>query len=247
MNGMVDRGSEAMDTLYIVMPAYNEEGIIESVIRQWYGIIEKMNSDSKLVVASAGSTDSTDDIIDRLRNEMPQLEVIRDTDRYHGPKVIALYDYAIKNGADYVFHTDSDGQTDPEEFEMFWELRSSYDGVFGKRVKRGDGTSRALVERVVCVLVKLYFGVSVPDANAPFRLMKCDILKKYLYRLPGDYNIPNIMLTAYFEYYKEKTTFREISFGARTTGVNSINIGRIIKIGCKALKDFSGFKRDMVR
>lgn len=29
-----------MDTLYIVMPAYNEEANIEAVVRQWYPIIE---------------------------------------------------------------------------------------------------------------------------------------------------------------------------------------------------------------
>ena len=29
-----------MDTLYIVMPAYNEEENIESVVRSWYPVLE---------------------------------------------------------------------------------------------------------------------------------------------------------------------------------------------------------------
>ena len=38
-----------------------------------------------------------------------------------------------KNGADYIFQTDSDGQTLPEEFEPFWKRRQKYDMVIGWR------------------------------------------------------------------------------------------------------------------
>jgi hypothetical protein len=87
--------------------------------------------------------------------------------------------------------------------------------------------------------------VNIPDANAPFRLMKADMVKKHLYRLPPDYNIPNIMLTAYFAYYNEKIIFKTISFQARQKGKNSINIPRIIKIGWKALGDFRQLKKEI--
>ena len=39
----------------------------------------------------------------------------------HGSTVLYGYRYAIENGADYVFQTDSDGQTPPSEFDEFWE------------------------------------------------------------------------------------------------------------------------------
>lgn len=234
-----------MESLYIVMPAYNEEKNIKSVIEQWYPILEGKDESSRIVVADSGSSDATHDILIELKKTYPKLEVLEDSDRYHGPKVIALYDLAIKNGIDYVFQTDSDGQTDPNEFDAFWKQRREYDGIFGYRNVRGDGKKRAFVEKVVCFLLKLYFGVKVPDANAPFRLMKVDTLEKYLYKLPSDYNLPNIMITTYFVYYKEKTNFKTITFKPRQAGVNSINIPRIIKIGWKALKDFKKFKKGM--
>jgi glycosyltransferase involved in cell wall biosynthesis len=234
-----------MDSLFIVMPAYNEEDNIEAVVRQWYPILKGKGQGSKLVVADSGSNDKTHEILVGLQKEFPKLDILVDSDRQHGPKVIALYDYAIKQGADYVFQTDSDGQTDPDEFDAFWQLRTKYDGVFGHRNSRGDGKSRAFVEQVVCFLLKLYFGIHVPDANAPFRLMKVDIVKKYLYKLPSDYNLPNIMMTTYYAYYKEKMIFRKISFKPRRAGVNSINIPRIVKIGWKALGDFRKLKMEM--
>lgn len=169
-----------------------------------------------------------------------------DTEKQHGPKVLALYKYAIAQGADYIFQTDSDGQTDPMEFENFWKMTEEYDLVIGNRTARGDGKSRAYVEKVVCLLLRIYFGVKVPDANAPFRLMRADIVNKYINRMPDDYNIPNIMFTTYFKYYDEKMLFKEISFRPRQAGNNSINILRIMEIGWKALGDFRRFKREMM-
>lgn len=235
-----------MDSLYIVMPAYNEEENIESVVKQWYPILEGKGENSRLVIADSGSTDHTHEILLKLKAEKyPKLEILATTNQYHGPKVIALYDYAIKNNIDYIFQTDSDGQTNPDEFEIFWKIREEYEGIFGNRPVRGDGKDRAFVEKVVCILLKLYFGVRVPDANAPFRLMQTDAVKKYLYKLPDDYALPNIMMTTYFTYYKERICFREISFKPRTAGVNSVNIPKIIKIGWKALGEFHDLKKEM--
>lgn len=234
-----------MNTLYVVMPAYNEEANIAATVKAWYPVLEGKSEDSRLVIADSGSSDNTHQILSDLMTEYPKLEILTDSDRQHGPKLIALYAHAIKRGADYIFQTDSDGQTDPAEFEAFWEARVSHDIILGHRKVRGDGKSRALVEKVVCLLLRLYFRVKVPDANAPFRLMKASVVEKYLGRLPEDYNIPNIMLTTYFVHYKENVEFRIVSFKPRQGGKNSINIRKIFKIGWKALKDFHRFKKDM--
>lgn len=234
-----------MDKLYIVMPAYNEEENIETVVKAWYPLIVSAGNDSKLIVADSGSSDQTHNILLKLQLKFPQLEILTETGKQHGPKVIALYNYAIDQGADFIFQTDSDGQTNPSEFGGFWNLRNTYDAIIGYRQIRGDGIFRAFVEKVVCLLLKIYFGVSVPDANAPFRLMKADMVKKYLLKFPADYNLPNIMLTTYFSYYNEKITFQPVSFKPRQGGSNSINIPKIIKIGWKALGDFKLLKKEL--
>ncbi len=234
-----------MDTLYVVMPAYNEEENIEEVVSSWYPVLEGKSPESRLVVADAGSKDKTHEILLRMKETMPQIDIISDTGTFHGPKVIALYNYAIANGADYIFQTDSDGQTLPEEFGAFWDMRTAYKGIFGHRKVRGDGKSRAFVEKVVCFLLKLYFHVKVPDANAPFRLMNAQTVAKYIGRLDKDYNLPNIMMTTYFSYYGEEMTFKEVTFRPRQGGTNSINIKKIFKIGWKALKDFRDLKKAM--
>ena len=234
-----------MDSLYIVMPAYNEEANIEKTVREWIPLLQGKDPASRLLIADAGSTDRTHAILLELQQEFSRLEILTDSDRQHGPKLMALYACAIERKADYIFQTDSDGQTLPGEFPAFWAKRRKYDALLGNRTVREDGRSRAFVEKVVCLLLLLIFRVNVPDANAPFRLMRSDLVKKYLHRMPADYNLPNIMLTVYFARYREKLAFRRITFRPRGGGKNSINMKKIIRIGWKALGDFRRFRKDM--
>lgn len=62
-------------------------------------------------------------------------------------------------------------------------------------------------------------------------------------KMPTDFNLPNVMLTTYFVYFKEKVKFVEISFKPRQGGTNSINMKKIIKIGWRAIYDFRDLKR----
>lgn len=244
MNDSVKKDSnKEKDILYIVMPAYNEQDNIEEVVRSWYPVLQGKNEKSRLVVADAGSTDKTHEILQNLQKELPQLDILENTLKQHGPKVLALYQYGVDQGADYLFQTDSDGQTNPDEFDAFWNLRNQYDAILGHRNNRKDGASRVMVERVVCLLLLLFFGVRVPDANAPFRLIKSAVLAKYLPYFKEDYALPNIILSAFFKKNHEKLDFETISFENRKKGVNSINIKKIMGIGFQSLKDFAGFRK----
>ncbi len=236
-----------MDKLYIIIPAYNEEENIKRVIDDWYPIVEKHNGggESALVIINDGSKDKTYDILCEYAKERPLLRPITKPNGGHGPTVLYGYNYAIEHGADYIFQTDSDGQTNPAEFEQFWEARGAYDAIIGNRVVRGDGKSRKFVENTVCLLLRMIFGVKVEDANAPFRLMKAELVARYIKKLPEDYNLPNIMFTTYFVHYKEKVKFIDITFKPRQGGTNSINIKKIVKIGWNALGDFHRLKKEM--
>ena len=234
-----------MEKLYIVIPAYNEEQNIRGVIDAWYPIVEKIGNDSKLVIINDGSKDNTFEIMQEYAKKKPMLLPLTKPNGGHGPTLLYGYRFALKEGAQYIFQTDSDGQTDPHEFAKFWEQRHEYDAIIGNRVVRGDGKARKFVENTVCFLLKLYFGVKVKDANAPFRLMKASLVSKYIDKLWEDYNLPNIMFTTYFSFYNEKIKFEEISFKPRQAGTNSINIKKIIKIGWKALSDFKILKKNM--
>lgn len=74
-------------------------------------------------------------------------------------------------------------------------------GISGNRTVRGDGQQRAFVEKTLCRILKVIFGVSIPDSNAPFRLMTASYLNDYIPKMPRNYNLPNVMLTAFSACY----------------------------------------------
>lgn len=233
------------ETLFLVMPTYNEEDNIRDVIAEWYPILSYAGENSKMVVSDGGSKDKTLDILYEMQKAYPKLVIEPKPGTDHGTKVIFLYKYAIEQGADWIFQTDTDGQTLPDEFGGFWNLREVYDAVIGNRTKRGDGAGRSFVEFVLRIYLKLFFGKWVPDANAPFRLMRGSLVKKYIGLFPDNFNLPNAVLTECFDKYHEKVLYKEITFRPRQGGSNYMNWKRIIKIGKESVHNFAEIKRNI--
>ncbi len=227
-----------MSKIYFVMPAYNEAENIESVIAQWHPVVERCGSDCRLVIANDGSKDNTFAIMQSLQAKYPQFVALDKPNSGHGATVLYLYRYAIEHGADYVFQTDSDGQTDPEEFRQMYDNREQYDFQIGSRAGRQDGFSRVVVTKTLKLVVWLMFHVWVEDANTPFRLMKTERLQSIMEVIPPDFFLSNVAIAAIAVKRGERCKWYPITFKPRQGGVNSINLKRIFKIGWKALGDF---------
>ena len=230
-----------MEKIYFVLPAYNEEANIEEVIAQWHPICEKINAEgneAKLIIANDGSKDRTFAIMQSLQSKYPLLVPLDKPNSGHGATVLYLYRHAIEKGADYIFQTDSDGQTLPEEFWQMWNNRHNYDFQIGTRGGRQDGASRVFVTKTLRLVVWLMFHVWVKDANTPFRLLKTDKLIPILDVIPQDYNLANVAVSAIAVRWNYNIGWYPITFRPRQGGVNSINMKRIFKIGRNALADF---------
>ena len=236
-----------MDSLYIVIPAYNESETIRQVIDDWYPIIEEHNGGgkSRLIIIDDGSKDNTYEIMLECAKDKPLFTPLQKPNSGHGATVLYGYHYALDHGADYVFQTDSDGQTLPSEFAPFWDVRESFDMVIGWRKGREDGLSRIFVTKVLKYVVYLCFGVFVTDANTPYRLMKADTLRRYIDIIPKDYNLSNVILSVIYARRKCAVKYMPITFRPRQGGVNSINMKRIFRIGKKALSDFREINRKL--
>ena len=234
-----------MDTLYIVIPAYNEQDNIEQVVNDWYPVIEGMNADSRLVVIDDGSKDNTYKVLQELAAGREKLVALTKPNGGHGATVLYGYNYALENGADYVFQTDSDGQTLSSEFAQFWEIKNDYDMVIGHRKGRQDGFSRKFVTKTLKLVCRICFKVTLVDANTPFRLMKAEGLKDNLQYVPKDFNLSNVILSVIYAKREQAVKYIPITFRPRQGGVNSINLKRIFKIGKNALKDFRTINKQL--
>ena len=227
-----------MDTLYIVIPAYNEQENIVDVVNDWYPVVEDKNADSRLVIIDDGSKDKTYEVLVELAKKREKLVALTKPNGGHGATVLYGYNYALEHGADFIFQTDSDGQTLSSEFPQFFDLRNEYDMVIGHRKGRQDGFSRKFVTKTLKLVCKLCFKVTLTDANTPFRLMKAEGLKENIKYVPENFNLSNVILSVIYAKRNQKVKYIPITFRPRQGGVNSINLKRIFKIGKQALKDF---------
>lgn len=239
-----------MSKIYFVMPAYNEAENIENTIQQWYPVVKKLadeGEESRLAIANDGSKDNTFAIMQGLKEKYPLFEPLDKPNSGHGATVLYLYRHAIKNGADFIFQTDSDGQTNPDEFWQMWENRKMFDFQIGYRKGREDGGSRIFVTKTLRLVVWMMFHVWVTDANTPFRLMTTDKLQPIMDVIPADYFLCNVAISAIAVKWHYKIGWYTITFKPRQGGVNSINMKRIFKIGWKALSDFMTINKKLKR
>ena len=226
------------DSLYIIMPAYNEEKNIGTVIEQWYPVVERIGGDSRLVILNDGSKDATYKKIQNYQKNHDRLIGIDKPNEGHGGTILRGYRYAVEKGANYIFQTDSDGQTLPEEFWKLWADRKKCGLLIGSRKRRQDGWQRIFVTRVLRLVILVTFHCWVEDANTPFRLMRAAELEEVLKEIPPQYFLANVLMTVRYTKEGRRVMYYPITFRPRQGGVNSINMKKIVKIGKTTLKDF---------
>ena len=125
--------------------------------------------------------------------------------------------------------------------------KESYDMVIGWRNKRQDGGNRVFVTRTLRLVIRVCFGVSVTDANTPFRLMKASTLQKYIGLIPKDFNLSNVILSVIYAKKGCKVKYIPITFRPRQGGVNSINMKKIFGFGRQAVRDFRKINKVLSR
>lgn len=177
----------------IVMPAYNEEEIIERTVREWYEQVIYQLPSSELIVVDDCSVDQTGQVLRRLAQELPSLRPLTtNVNGGHGRALRYGFEHVTHN---WVFQTDSDRQHVPTDFWNLWKLRDRSDFVLGIRSARADGPVRVVITNIMRLVNLLLWGLWIRDANCPFKLMRTDPLRNVLSRIPGDSFIPMVMLS----------------------------------------------------
>lgn len=185
-------GAKMNPLLSVVIPIYNEEEVIEHVINDIHSAILSKIPDSELMAIDDGSWDSTPVILDNLAKQFSQVIPFHKENGGHGDAL--LYGMERAKGK-YIFLTDSDGQTDPNDFWSLWNRRHEVEFICGVRVKRYDPLHRLVIARLLRLGIRVLFGVHCRDANVPFKLFTNDFWQKARAFIPRDTLIPSLFLS----------------------------------------------------
>lgn len=220
-----------MNSLAIVIPLYNESACLPGLIDELDELIEKIDAQIQVFAVNDGSKDNTGTLLVEFAQTRPWLVVVDQENGGHGDAILNGYHKACLSGAHWVFQCDSDQQIPLKEFIPLWNSRKTNQAILTIRAKRQDPSERLLVSKFLKVIIKLLFGLSIADANCPFRLFPSERLKEYLKFVPTTSFAPNVFLSIIFfngSAVKETT----VTHLARQGGTNSINKLNLLKI-CK--------------
>ncbi len=205
--------------LSVIMPVYNEEQSLESVVWEWVEELERLKIDYELRVYDDGSTDRSLELLRGLCEENPRVQSLCHSNRGHGPTLLRGYREAA---SEWILQIDSDGEIPPTEFSEFWELRDQYDFLLGLRRTRSPDWIRRCITQVSRWTIWLLFGKAVRDVNTPYRLMRRRCLQRMIPSLPEDTFAPNVILSGLAARERLRIYQQPVTFLGRTGSTSSL-------------------------
>ena len=143
---MSERKNGTSPLLSFIMPAHNEEDVIEDTVKKCLETIEKEGLSGEVIVANDGSVDRTGEILDRLAglHESVQVYHLKQNGGYGVAMRKAL---GITRGR-YVVTLDSDGQFDPDDaIKLLRKAQEGHVCVTGFRGKKKYSLGDQIIDR----------------------------------------------------------------------------------------------------
>ena len=204
----------------VVMPTYNEQKVIEKVVRDYYAEVISKIEGSEFIIVNDCSTDSTPEILKRLARELPQLKIINlEQNTGHGQALRTGFN-RVRNPL--IFHVDSDNQFRAEDFWKLYPAAEKNDIVLGQRISRRDSMHRKIISLIVKLINIVVFGIWINDINSPFKLLKTEVLKNIIRDISPDSFPLSILLLIIAKYKGYRIAEIPVTHYARKTGKGAL-------------------------
>ena len=213
-----------MSKVLLIIPAYNEEESLRSLIEE----IKTVCSGMDYLVVNDCSSDDTE----RLLEELGANYITLPCNMGIGGAVQSGYRYAAQNGYDIAIQIDGDGQHDVRFVKDMVKLieDKQADVVIGSRFidKEGFQSSQArrIGIRILSMLIRLMCGAKVKDVTSGFRAVNRRFIELFAENYPDDYPEPEVIVTT--KLYGAVIKELPVVMRERTTGKSSINLKRSI-------------------
>ena len=167
----------------VIIPTYNEAESLPTLL----GELSLLRKDFNYLVVDDGSPDGTADICEKLKSEIPGLEILsRSKKSGLGSAYRDGYRFALERNFDAIIQIDADGShqvSDLPKLLTKFESNPSSDLVIGSRWIKGGSVlnwskHREALSRLANIYSNLLLGIGVKDSTAGFRVYKTTAIKK---------------------------------------------------------------------
>lgn len=189
----VGRGARGIELFSIVMPAFNEEGTVESTLDALTRYLDDRNTRYEILVVDDGSTDGTAAVVRRYEARHPAVRYIHSSGP-HG------YGFAIRKGlehyrGDAAVVVTSDGSDSPKDVAAYFDrIEAGFDCAFGSRfiegaTVRGYPRYKLFVNRVANRILGSLLRSSYGDFTNGFKCYRRHVIDTMLPLVSGQFNI----------------------------------------------------------
>lgn len=147
--------------IFVVIPAYNEGLRVDEVIKG----VKKFTQN--IIVVDDGSSDKTSEVAKKTGAMVFRHKI----NLGQGAARMTGCEAAWKLGAETIITLDSDGQHNPVHLPKFIKkLNAGYEIVLGQRdFRSGAPLVRRLGNKLGSILIRIFFGINIPDLGCGFR------------------------------------------------------------------------------
>ncbi|MBQ8659401.1 MAG: glycosyltransferase family 2 protein [Bacilli bacterium] len=230
------------NTLYMVVPCYNEEEVLEEttnrLTKKYEELIKKkiISKNSKILYVNDGSRDKTWEIIEEVSHTNPIFTGISlSRNRGHQNALVAGL-LTAKEYADVVISMDADLQDDIDAIDKMLDeyLNNDCDVVYGVRSSRKKDTFFKRVTAQGFYKFMSTMGVDIVYNHADFRLTSKRVLESFT-----DFKEVNLFLRGIFPLIGYKSTIVYYERSERFAGDSKYPLGKMLSFAWDGITSFS--------
>lgn len=228
--------------LYLVLPVYNEEEILElniKITQKYFADLVRegeIDADSRILLVDDGSTDRSWDIISKAHTDHPMIEAIRlSRNEGHQTALYAGMREAYLSKTETVITMDADLQQDIHAIPRFLQAyRDGADIVSGIRSSRKtDGLLKRGSASIFYRCMQLLGCEILPD-SADYRLLSSRALASLMQFEERDLFLRGLIPSLGF-----RTAIVEFEVSERAGGKSKYTLSKMIKLGMSGITSFS--------
>lgn len=225
--------------LYLVVPCYNEEEIIEISIQalneKLCNLISsnKIDSKSKVIFVNDGSKDKTLDLLKIHKTKNMEILCLS-TNKGHQNALLAGLNYA-KDKCDCVISLDCDLQDDINLIgKMIEQFSNGFEVVYGVRNDRSEDSLFKAYSAIAFYKMMKFLGVDIVYNHADYRLLSNRVLGHLL-----DFSEVNLFLRGIIPLLGFKSCKLYYKRNARIAGVSKYPFFKMLSFAIDGITSFS--------
>jgi glycosyltransferase involved in cell wall biosynthesis len=161
----------------VIIPTYNEEGSLEELYGRLTTMLEGSASAHELIFVDDGSTDSSLQIIRKLRESDRRVKIISFSRNYG--KSPALDEGFKAAKGEIIVTIDADLQDNPDEIPaMIAKLDEGYDLISGWKRDRQDPVTKTWPSKLFNFTTSVVSGIKLHDFNCGLKVYRREVVKR---------------------------------------------------------------------